>query len=210
MDFILQPGIKNWGLSIFHRNQHAIKGEDNCETKCLKGTDVHTWTKAQRRGSIQTQGSVESMWWCNSSDWSQLSLGKHAESLALITEALNLSSATHTMEHEYTNWSIETISPRRLRHDWNTNSHSGHTYSKMGGFWERTASSASKTNMETAGPASIVIADRKNVIRHRKRRNKKAKLQGTLKAFTWICLAVWLYGLKCVLWRRQQVGKCVL
>lgn len=184
-------GINNWGPSISHRNQHAIKGEDNCKTKCLKGTDVHTWTKAQRRGSIRIQDSVESMWWCNSSDWSQLGLGKHAESLALITEALNLSSATHTMEHEYTNWSIETISPQRLRHDWNTNSHSGHTYSKMEGFWERTASSALKTNMETAGAASIVIADRKNVITDRKRLNKKAKLQGTLKAFPWIRLAVY-------------------
>lgn len=49
----------------------------------------------------------------------------------------------------------------------------------MEGFWERTASSALKTNMETAGPASIVIADGKNVITDRKRLNKKAKLQGT-------------------------------
>lgn len=199
MDFILQLGIKNWDPSIFYRNQHAIKGEDNCETKCLKGTDI--WTKAQRRGSIRIQDSVESMWWCNSSDWSQLSLGKHAESLALIREALNLSSATHTMKHEYTNWSIETISPPRLRHNWNTNSQSGYTYSKMEVFWERTASSALKTNMETAGPASFVIADRKNGIRDR-----KSKVTRDFKGFS-LDLSRCLIVLTKMCFVRQTAGR---
>lgn len=54
------------------------------------------YPKAQRLGPIKMQDTVEKgVCWCNGLEWSQLGLGKHVDSLALITEALNL-SYTHT------------------------------------------------------------------------------------------------------------------
>ena len=52
--------------------------------------------KGQRLAPIKMQDTVEQLvCWCNGLEWSQLGLGKHVHSLALITEALNL-SYTHT------------------------------------------------------------------------------------------------------------------
>lgn len=95
-----------------------------------------TWSKAPQTGINWDTGRSASLL-CVSS---QSSLGKHAQSLALITGALNLSSTTHTLTHarmHNKNWTyklkyMETISPQRHWHDWNKSSHSGQA------LWERT------------------------------------------------------------------------
>lgn len=61
----------------------------------LIGTNVHTCSKAAPKLTAEIQDNIESVCGCNGLDWSQLGLGKHADSLAFITEALNLSSAIH-------------------------------------------------------------------------------------------------------------------
>lgn len=73
-------------------------------------THTHTCSKAQRLGPIKMQDTVKSE--CAGLEWSQLGLGKHAHSLALITEALNLSyTLTHTKTHTNIQTEIQIHTP---------------------------------------------------------------------------------------------------
>lgn len=73
---------------------------------------MHRWTHmlwTQGLGPIKTQDPREqSVCWWNGLEWSQLGMGKHADSLALITEALNLSSTHTKTDKRHTNTQTET------------------------------------------------------------------------------------------------------
>lgn len=130
---------------------------------------THTYSKAQRLGPIKIQDTAEqSVCWCNGLEWSQLGLGKHAHSLALITEALNLSSThTHTKTHTniQTEIQIHTLSPE---------TDAGLNYRlpdrayllRNGGCWQRTVSVAKNTNTES---------DHEKVIETMEKEKKKGK-----------------------------------
>lgn len=183
----------------------ASQRKAHYHTTLFTCTDVHTCSEAQRLGPIKAQdtGEQSACWW-NGLEGSQLGMGKHADSLALITEALNLSSThTHkqTKTHEYTKWNADTLSPQRPRQDWTTAIHTGNIYSKMGGLLAKDSFCCLKyQNWKRPGQLALSLHKKTEKKCNKRARNDAIKrFKRDLKGFSLdlsVCFWQWL---KCVL-----------